>query len=221
MISLHTNPVAVLDRAVRAALLRDLRGTAVIKKLARSEGMPRGATKTDFRRPGIADVDVVMFLQSWPTTILGYGGFNAPPSASKEPDSAYTVIVRTVRDACVYFGSSRLAYRCNFDEMTPEQLTRFEADIRALRLLGRVDAVRAYAAEIVRVQADASLTGPQLHENSRYANWSEDVDPMAAPRQEQDEREGGGRGRRGGRRDRGSRYGQTNQNNQDSQKDDT
>lgn len=94
-------------------------------------------------RPTEREVRVVMFPQIWGSTAKGYGGMGG--AAMTE---AYTVVVSTRSDACVYFQSSTLAYRVDLRAVTPEQLTAYQVDLQAQRLASRREAVARYGAEI-------------------------------------------------------------------------
>ncbi len=142
----RANALQSLHEAMGAAIMRDLLPVPFVRPVARHEDMPEGTTKTIFCRPDDEDVDVVMFSQTWGSSLLGYGGDGDWGSSAMT--RAYTVVIRTERDACVYFGISRLAYHCVFDEMTQEQQDKFADDAQKRRLVGRKEAVSLYGAKL-------------------------------------------------------------------------
>lgn len=132
-----SNPLLVLHEALSAALLRDLADVAYettdwdavarlretlapaeFRDLQGSKQMPR---KKGSSRPTADQVDVQLFPQWWGSTALGYGGIGGAAITN-----AYTVVVSTEAEACVYFGSGRLAYKVALNELSVEQRTAWQ-----------------------------------------------------------------------------------------------
>lgn len=98
---------------------------------------------TRHRRPEAEELEVTLYRQTWGSTALGYGGLGGAAMTS-----AYTVVVETRAQACVYFGTGPLAYRCVFADMTPDQLAQWRADRDDRQLSGRRQAVTSYGAVV-------------------------------------------------------------------------
>lgn len=149
------NPILPLHDALGAALLRDLADIsyerldhAAIAALnlshrevaeRRSDGtLPKA---TAFRRPTAEEVDVVLFEQTWGSTALGYGGLGG---AAMTP--AYSVVVSTHKEACVYFGGGHLAYRVTFADMSHSQREAWNEALSNRFLPGRQEAKDKFGA---------------------------------------------------------------------------
>lgn len=98
---------------------------------------------TKYRRPSDDELEVSLFRQTWGSTALGYGGVGGAAMTS-----AYTVVVETRAQACVYFGDGPLAYRCVFADMTPDQTQQWMADLGSRRLEARRHAIARYGATV-------------------------------------------------------------------------
>lgn len=97
-----------VNRAVSDALIHGLPNMVhhYPERPAR-DPFPGSPARTVEYRPSIADVEVRVFLQSWPNTLCGFdlkGGI-----AGQAFTAAYTTVVQCGNAACVYFGS-RMAY---------------------------------------------------------------------------------------------------------------
>ena len=131
------NSITSLHRALSAAIYRDLpdieyydRDWAKWNTLSKQEQIEDIKNNTPpeikkSRRPRDEDVEVFMFLQTWGSTALGYGGIGGSAMTT-----SYTVVVSLHGAACVYFGGDRLAYRLDFIELSAEGRKRFIDDIR-------------------------------------------------------------------------------------------
>lgn len=149
------NPIFTLHQALASATHRDLKDVAYetwdhdaarnqgMTPLQRAEARSDGThpKKTAKRRPEIFETHVLMFSQLWGSTALGYSGLGG--SAMTE---AYTVVVQTREEACVYFGGGRLAYRVTFDNMTTQQREMWEKFVSIHDLPGQQDAKAAFNA---------------------------------------------------------------------------
>jgi hypothetical protein len=146
------NPLLPLHEALSAALLRDLRDiqyettdwaaahqlretlpAADYAARQRERTLP---VKTMTRRPSADAVDVILFPQTWGSTALGYGGVGG--AAMSE---AYTIIVSTGGEACVYFGGGALAYRVDFTKMSVKERRAWEAALSSRNMPGRMEAL--------------------------------------------------------------------------------
>ena len=94
--------LAAVSEAVQAARLRDL-----------PDRKFKIAGKNFTTRPDEQDLVVSVFLETWPSTALGYGGMGG--SAMTD---AYTVIVGDPHNniALIYWGSSRLGRTVGYRE---------------------------------------------------------------------------------------------------------
>lgn len=118
-------------------LSREERSALIAKETA--TGQVQGPFIECERRPDPRDCEVEMFLQTWSSTALGFGGVGGQAITS-----AYTVIVHcpNALASAVYFGG-RLAY------LVPSHsphASRFATDIVAHSLASCRDAVAAYGA---------------------------------------------------------------------------
>lgn len=146
------NPLLPLHEALSAALLRDLRDVsyettdwaaahqlrqtlpaADYAERQRSRSLP---TTTKTRRPSADEVDVILFPQTWGSTALGYGGVGGAAMSD-----AYTIVVSTGGEACVYFGGGTLAYRVDFTKMPVKERRAWESALSSRILPGRMEAL--------------------------------------------------------------------------------
>ena len=150
------NPVQTLHEALGAALLRDLpdvhyettdweeverqRKTLPAAEQRRAGGLP---TKPAVRRPGEEDVDVFVFQQLWGSTALGYGGLGGAAMTY-----AYTVVVSTRSQACVYFGRGRLAYRVDLANLSETQRAAWKLALDTRSLPPQRQAKAAFGAKL-------------------------------------------------------------------------
>jgi hypothetical protein len=95
-------------------------------------------------RPDEPGLHVDLFEQLWGSTALGYGGVGGAAMTS-----AYTVVVHTEDEACVYFGGGRLAYRLDLKNISSEQRVAFAQDLAKRLLTNRRDAVGRYGASLL------------------------------------------------------------------------
>lgn len=144
-----SSPVLSLHQALAHAVLKDLQ--PVTRSVVDFDRIPQGTRppmnelprKDVLCRPEDRDVSVVLFPQTWGSTALGYGGLGGAAMTT-----AYSVVVQTLADACVYFGVGRLAYHCVFEAMTSEQRESFQKDIGKQSLCARAEAQSRYGAMI-------------------------------------------------------------------------
>lgn len=119
------SPIDTLAAAYHSALLVDLQAVQYRQMTVqmRQQGIPSDQAPLAERRPRGDECNVVMFMQMWGSTALGFGGMGG---AAMTP--AYTVIVKgPAGDACVYF-MGRFAYR------VPTRNAAFMADMAAQRM---------------------------------------------------------------------------------------
>lgn len=143
---LLTSPLEALPCAVAAAMHRDL--SDIVEMSLDWQALPHhdvcsSPRKKIIRRPGKLDVRVMMFPQNWETPSLGYPGFAQPTGVL-----AYTVVVCTKTEACVYFGSDCLAYRIRFDGISTTQAQAWSDDCSAHALVDQERACARYGATI-------------------------------------------------------------------------
>lgn len=109
-----TNPVENLASAVYSAVHSDLEGIEYDEP-DYSQSTAQGGNIGNFkdlpkikkhRRPSTYDVEVAaMFIQSWGSTALGFGGIGGASVSD-----AYTIVIHCRGEYAVYFGG-RFAYR--------------------------------------------------------------------------------------------------------------
>ena len=97
------------------------------------------------RRPHDDDVEVTMFVQSWGSTALGYGGMGGASVTS-----AYTVIVSDGDCHCVYFGGRELAYKIKYSELSDAGKENLRQDMQAQNMSDRRSAHTRYAMKQVQ-----------------------------------------------------------------------
>lgn len=126
------NPLLALHEALGAALMRDLadrayqttdweavaelRKTLTPAEMSEMRGKGQLPSKSAVCRPTVDQVDVQLFPQLWGSTALGYGGLGGAAMTT-----AYTVVVSTEAEACVYFGGGRLAYKVVMSALNDER----------------------------------------------------------------------------------------------------
>lgn len=123
-----SDPLNALSHALVMARLHDLPAVSVTWK-----------GKTEERRPRAEVLDVRLFMQSWPSTALGFDLQSV--WAGQEFTTAPTVVVMHERAACVYFGES-LAYRI------PKMGSAFLQDMKDGDLVSQSEARQKYGAEM-------------------------------------------------------------------------
>lgn len=157
-------PIEALAGALHAACLRDLpdipyrdrdweahrkamdaltkEEKAALYEKERSTGQAEGPFIERTRRPTPHGCSVVMFLQTWGSTALGFGGIGGQAITN-----AYTIIVECDHTGyrAVYFGGGKLAYLVP-PQASEEQRARFTQDVAAQRLASCSDAGRVYGA---------------------------------------------------------------------------
>lgn len=94
---------------------------------------------TSTRRPYEHDVEVLLFPQTWGSTALGYGGMGGAAVTT-----AYTVIVHDHACWCVYFGEGELAYKLEYEQMSPEGRQNLRDDIQSHHMMDRHKAHSRY-----------------------------------------------------------------------------
>lgn len=99
--------------------------------------------RSDPCRPRVEDVEVQLFLQTWGSTALGYG-----EKGSASTTSAYTVIVSTCAEACIYFGEGVLAYQLKYAAMTLAHFELWREDLGRCTLACRAKAPERYGAQL-------------------------------------------------------------------------
>lgn len=146
---LMTDPIKSLHNALAAAIYRDLpdieyydRDWAKWKALSKEEQIEAIKNNTvpetkKNRRPREEDIEVYMFLQTWGSTALGYGGVGGSAMTT-----AYTVVVSMHDAACVYFGGDRLAYKIDFNSLSIEGMDRFQHDLNTHNMADCRECVR-------------------------------------------------------------------------------
>ena len=110
-----------LAAAIYSSVGADLKPVEYPETEWKPESKRREATgNMKARRPYVDEVEVVMFLQTWGSTALGFGGIGGAAMTS-----AYTVVVLgPAGDAVVYF-AGRLAYKIE------RPTEKFHADLSA------------------------------------------------------------------------------------------
>ena len=137
----HGLPFDTLHEAIAAATLIDLPDIEYEDR----DWEEFRKTKKDVRvkkkrRPvGNYDVDIDVFVQTWGSTALGYGGIGGAALTS-----AYTVVASVGYNVCVYFGCGRLAYKLNLGELTQTGLDNYHKDVRDHNMASCRDAVTRY-----------------------------------------------------------------------------
>lgn len=84
------------------------------------------------------DFEVKLFLQTWGSTALGFGGVGG---ASMTP--AYTVIINYDNYYCVYF-AGRLAYKVNTNTDQKDKINDFFYDMKNEFMMAVAGAVKRY-----------------------------------------------------------------------------
>lgn len=99
---------------------------------------------TKVRRPLPKEcVVLAMFLQSWGSTALGFGGIGGAAITS-----AYTVVVESPTSIKGVYWAGRLAYLLDPSSQTKEQKEAFAADLAANKTVARAQAALRYGATI-------------------------------------------------------------------------
>lgn len=145
------HPLLDLHAALSQALLQDLpdityhtRDWAAWNQMDKQAQAEAIRTKTEprvtgTRRPHDDDVEVIMFVQSWGSTALGYGGIGGAAVTS-----AYTIIVSDGDCHCVYFGGRALAYKVKYSELTDQGKENLRQDILSQNMMDRHKAYTRY-----------------------------------------------------------------------------
>lgn len=109
------------------------------------------------REPRMSDIKVSMFMQTWPTSALGFT-FKEEP----EPTDAYTVVVES-DDVCAVYFSGRLAYLVptKANDMPRQDVfwRRFRSDIGRQVLCTCDEAAHAYKARSINRYGSSSPNG--------------------------------------------------------------
>jgi hypothetical protein len=138
------HPLLDLHASLSQALLKDLpdityhnRDWAAWSMLSKQDQADAIRNKTEprvsgTRRPHDDDVEVTMFVQSWGSTALGYGGMGGASVTS-----AYTVIVSDHDCYCVYFGGRELAYLVRYSELSDSGKENLRLDIQSQNMADR------------------------------------------------------------------------------------
>lgn len=138
------SPFDALHTSLASACLHDLPDLAYQQLVAGKDGKydaknPSYETRT--RRYHFDEVEVKMFLQSWGSTALGYGGLGGSAITS-----AYTVVISHGNYYCVYFGSGgRLAYKLDMSKISQSGRMNFFSDISTGDVKSVADARARYA----------------------------------------------------------------------------
>ena len=105
------------------------------KQWAESKKQGVDVFETKKRRPGLYDVTVDMFEQTWSDTSCGFGGV-----AGQAFTSAYTVVVHCLDtgEYAVYHSGS-FAYKVDVQSISKEGHTKFRQDLANRSLAGRMD----------------------------------------------------------------------------------
>lgn len=115
-------PFNSLNEACAAAVHRDLSDIIFFKHCNNPTDMVGRK-----RRPILGyDTEVILFPQTWSNTACGYDDVGV---AGQAFTSAYTIIVATDNEICVYFGCEKLAYKIDKSKQTPEGIKNWEKDL--------------------------------------------------------------------------------------------
>ena len=98
------NPIESLAEAVYSAKSKDLPNINYKQRLPSNKGLKDEEIPIAERRPYIEELIIHHFIQTWPSTALGFGGMGGSAMTS-----AYTTVVICKNNAAIYF-DGRLAY---------------------------------------------------------------------------------------------------------------
>ncbi len=126
----YPSPFAALHDAIQTALNRDLPDVISLSH----DG------NTSENRPNFNNIEVILFNQTWTNTACGY----EHQFAGQAMCNAYTVLVKSEEFYAVYFGTDKLAYLIDLENMSDMGRKCFLADLNARKLKSVREAKELY-----------------------------------------------------------------------------